>query len=118
MPSMKLLTVGLLLVARVGACRQSTEPAVAITVTLESSHVTATVGDTVTFTVRANGNNLIGMVVDYGDSVFEQYATGGAHTARVTFKHAYLTIGNYTVRAVITDAIMGEKEVTVAVRVM
>ena len=100
------------------SCRQTTEPAVEISVTLESSHVMATAGDTVTFTVRANGNNLVGVVIDFGDSVVEQYATGGANTARVTFKHAYVATGNYTVRAVITDAISGDKEVTVLVAVI
>ena len=98
-------------------CRQTTAPVVAISLTLESSHVTATTGDTVTFTVRANGNNLVGVVIDYGDSISEQYATGGALTARITFTHAVLAKGNYTVRAVVTDAIMGEKDVTVLVTV-
>jgi len=100
------------------SCRQTTAPAVGISVTLESSHVTATTGDTVTFIVRATGNNLIGVVIDYGDSISEQYATGGALTARVTFKHAFLAKGNYTVRAGVTDAITGEKEVTVLVTVI
>ena len=115
---MKLLPVAFLLVACVGACRQTTEPTVEISVTLESSHVTATTGDTVTFVVRANGNNLVGVVIDFGDSVSDQYATGGALTARVTFKHAYLATGNYSVRAVVTDAISGDKEVSVAVTVI
>jgi len=110
------LFLALALITQQG-CRQTTEPAVEISVTLESSHVTATTGDTVTFTVRADGNNLVGVVIDFGDSVVEQYATGGANTARVTFKHAYLASGNYTVRAVITDATSGDKEATVLVAV-
>lgn len=100
------------------SCRETTATAVEISVTLESSHVTATTGDTVTFIVRANGNNLVGVVIDFGDSVSDQYATGGALTARVTFKHAYLATGNYSVRAVVTDAISGDKEVSVAVAVI
>ena len=33
-------------------------------------------------------------------------------TARVTFKHAYNAAGTFTVRAVVTDAIYGDKEAT------
>lgn len=99
------------------SCRDLTNTAVGISVTLESSHVTATTGDTVTFVVRANGNNLVGVVIDFGDSVSDQYAMGGALTARVTFKHAFVATGNYLVRAVVTDAISGDKEVSVAVTV-
>lgn len=72
-------------------------------------------GDTVTFTLNAAGNNLVGVVIDYGDSGVEQYATGGAHSARVTFKHAFETVGPYTVRAVVTDAIAGEKEASLGI---
>ena len=94
------------------ACRQTTEPPGDVTVTLEASHVTAQRGDTVTFTVNAAGNNLFGVVVEFGDASVDQYATNGALTARVTFKHAYGAAGTFTVRAIVTDAIAGEREAT------
>jgi hypothetical protein len=53
--------------------------------------------------------------MDYGDSFLEQYSAGGAHSARVTFKHAFEAAGTYSVRAVVTDAIVGEKEATVGI---
>ena len=109
--AMKRLAIMLAIVGTV-ACRQTTEPPGEVTVTLEASHVTAQRGDTVTFTVNAAGNNLFGVVVEFGDASVDQYATNGALTARVTFKHAYDAAGTFTVRAIVTDAIAGEREAT------
>ena len=105
----------LILLLLTGSCRQTTEPPLSLVVSLESSRSTATRGDTVTFTVNAAGNNLVGVVIDFGDQTGDLYATGGASTARVTFKHVFQTTGNFTVSAVVTDAIVGEKESTTAV---
>lgn len=113
--AMRPFWIGVLLVAGSLGCRQTTALPVPLTVTLESSRSTAFRGDTVTFTLTSAGNNLVGAVIDYGDDVVEQYATGGAHSARVAFKHAFETAGTYTVRAVVTDAIVGEKEASVGV---
>jgi hypothetical protein len=107
------LIVGLVLIF--GSCRQETEPPGPVLVTLESSTTTAARGDTISFTVNATGNTLVGVVVDFGDQVTEQYATGGARTARVTFKHAFQTAGSFTVNAVVTDAVAGEKEASASV---
>ena len=98
-----------------GSCRQTTEPPVSLVATLESSRSTAARGDTITFTVNATGNNLIGVVIDFGDQTGDLFATSGALTARVTFKHVYQATGTFTVSAVVTDAIAGEKEATTAV---
>ena len=99
----------------IAGCRQTTEPPVALVATLESSRTTAVRGDTVTFIVSASGNNLVGVVIDFGDQSGDQFGTGGARTARVTFKHAFQTAGSFTVVAVVTDAIGGEKEATATV---
>ena len=98
-----------------GSCRQTTEPPVSLVVSLESSRSTATRGDTITFTVNATGNNLVGVVIDFGDQTGDLFATSGASTARVTFKHVFQATGSFTVSAVVTDAIVGEKESTTAV---
>jgi hypothetical protein len=98
-----------------GSCRQTTEPPGSLVATLESSRSTAARGDTITFTVNASGNTLIGVVIDFGDQTGDLYATSGALTARVTFKHVYQASGSFTVSAVVTDAIAGEKEATTAV---
>lgn len=98
-----------------GSCRQTTEPPVSLVVTLESSRSTAARGDTVTFTVNATGNTLIGVVMDFGDQTGDLYAMGGARTARVAFKHVFQATGTFTVSAVVTDAIAGEKASTAAI---
>jgi hypothetical protein len=107
---MRFVLVGIVVMAL--ACRQTVEPPTQISVSIQANTAVVTRGDTVTFTVNATGNNLFGVVIDYGDSVTDQYATGGALTARVTFKHAYSAAGSFTVRATVTDAIAGERDVT------
>lgn len=109
----RLLIAGLMLF--LGSCRQTTEPPVPVLVTLELSRTTAARGDTISFTIHATGNNLIGVVVDFGDQVTDQYAMGGARTARVTFKHAFQDAGSFTVNAVVTDAIAGDKDASAGV---
>lgn len=106
-----------LALALVAGCRQTTAPAVDLTVSLQSNRTTAARGDTVTFVVGATGNNLVGVVIDYGDTSGDQYATSGATTAQVTFKHVFSLAGEFTVRTTVTDAIVGEKDATVAVSV-
>jgi len=54
-------------------------------------------------------------VMDFGDQTGDLYAMSGARTARVTFRHVFQTRGNFTVSAVVTDAIAGDKESTAAV---
>ena len=112
---MRLAHLGIILMFCLGACRQTTEPPVDLVISLAANKTTAARGDTVTFVVNATGNNLFGVVIDYGDTGGDQYASSGALTARVTFKHAFLAAGNFTVRATVTDAIVGEKEATVSV---
>lgn len=82
---------------------------------LEANTTVVPRGDTVTFTVNAAGNNLFGVIIDFGDDAMDQYATGGALSAHVTFKHAYSAAGSFTVRATVTDAIAGQKEATVSI---
>ena len=112
---MRLAIIGVALGIAAIACRQTTEPPIALSVLLEANTATIPRGDTVTFEVTATGNNLVGVIIDYGDSSSDQYATGGALTARVTFKHAYSAGGTFTVRATVTDAVAGVKEASVAI---
>jgi hypothetical protein len=112
---MRLAIIGVALGIATIACRQTTEPPTALSVRLEANIATVPRGDTVTFEVNATGNNLVGVIVDYGDSSSDQYAMGGALTARVTFKHVYSAAGSFTVRASVTDAVAGVKEATLAI---
>lgn len=112
---MRLAPLGLTLLIATSACRQSTEPPVPLTVSIQANTTVVPRGDTVTFTVTAAGNNLFGAMIDYGDQTGDQYGTGGALSARITFKHAYDAAGTYTVTATVTDAVAGEREATIAV---
>ena len=112
---MRLALVALTCGIAISSCRQSTEPPVQVTVSLQANPTVVPRGDTVTFTVIAAGNNLFGAVIDYGDETGDQYGTGGALSARITFKHAYSSAGTYTVTATVTDAIAGEREATIAI---
>ena len=109
---MRLILLGLSIAMMSVACRQPTSTAIQISVVLEASPTVVQRGDTVTFVVNITANNLFGVVIDYGDSNLDQYSTGGASTARVTFKHAYATSGSYTARATVSDALVGDREVT------
>lgn len=84
---------------------------------METSAAVIATGDTLAVVVNAAGNNLIGVIVEYGDQQADQYATSGANIARVTFKHVFQAAGAYTIRAIVTDALAGEKEATVTVQV-
>jgi PKD repeat protein len=88
-----------------------------LSIAIEASQTTAAPGDAINFLVNAQGGDLLGIDTDYGDGTAEQYATGGARTARVTFRHAYTTAGTYQVRATVTDARAGNKEATLAVTI-
>ena len=113
--AMRLALVGISVAILAIGCRQSTAPVVDVTMSLQANTTVVQRGDTVTFTVNATGNNLFGVVMEYGDDGTDQFATGGALNARVTFKHAYSAAGTFTARAIVTDAIIGEKEATVAI---
>ena len=99
------------------ACAPATLEPKPLDVGIEASRTTAATGDTLTFVVAAQVGALIGVEIDYGDNVLDQFGTSGARTARVTFKHAYSQPGTYTVKAVVTDATAGQKQTTIEVRV-
>ncbi len=96
-------------------CRTSTEPIREFTVSLTANTLLADPGDTLTLTVDAAGSSLVGVVMDFGDGTVEQYATGGATSAHVNFRHAWSAGGTFPVRAEVTDAYSGEKTATLDV---
>lgn len=111
------MLMGALVLVGISACGPSSAEPLALDVRLEAARTTVAPGDTIAFVVTAQGGNLFGVELDYGDSTTVQYATGGARTARVTFRHAYLTRGTYTARAVATDALAGQKDASLEIRV-
>jgi len=112
---MKRLLCAIAMATAVVACRQSVEPPVDVSISMSASSLTAHRGDTVSFVINAAGNNLFGVAIEYGDSNTDLYSTGGALSAHVTFKHIYETTGTFTVRAVVTDALAGEKEASTSI---
>ena len=100
-----------------GACSAETLAPLPLSVSIEASRRTASAGESITFEVTAQGGQLIGITTAYGDGTEDQYGTGGARTARVTFRHSFSTPGTYQVRATVTDALAGLKEASVEVRV-
>ena len=106
-----------LLLTGLMACEGSVLEPLPLEVTMEANRATAAPGDTVVFVVNARGGNLLGIEINYGDDVTEPFATAGARTARVTFRHAYSARAIYLVRATVFDAAAGQKEATVEVRV-
>ncbi|MGH7695012.1 MAG: PKD domain-containing protein [Gemmatimonadaceae bacterium] len=107
----------LAIVIGLAGCTPSTLEPKPLDIGLEANRTTTVPGDTLTFVVSAQGGTLVGIEIDYGDNVLDQFATAGAHTARVTFRHAYLQPGSYTVKAVVTDAAAGQKQATIEIRV-
>jgi PKD repeat protein len=78
-----------------------------LNVTIEASRTTAAPGNVIEFIVTAQGGTLVGVTIDYDDDSSDQFGTGGARTARVTFSHAFSTAGVYQVRATVVDAVAG-----------
>ena len=109
--------LGALLVTGLVGCSHSTLDTSSVEVSMTASPTTAAPGDTITFVVSAQGGNLIGVTIDYADSSSDQYGTSGARSARVTFKHAYLTRGTFTVQATASDAVAGQKDASVVIHV-
>lgn len=100
-----------------GACSAETLAPLPLGIGIEASRITAAPGESISFAVTAQGGQLIGIATAYGDGTEDQFGTGGARTARVTFRHAFSAPGTYQVRATVTDALAGEKQASVEVRV-
>ncbi|SRR6266567_1539759 len=115
--TMRRLLLGYALLAGVVACGEATLDPLPFDLGIQASPVAGAPGDTITFVVTAQGGDLSGVAMDYGDSSGDQYATGGARNARVTFRHAYAARGTFTARATVTDAAAGQKIANIEIRV-
>jgi hypothetical protein len=91
-------------------CSQSTLEPLPLQISLTPAHVTAAPGDSITLIATMQGGSLLGMIVDYGDKATDQFPAGGARTARIVFRHAYLASGTFVIRASVTDASAGQAE--------
>jgi hypothetical protein len=109
----------LLLVPLAGpvACGDASLDPLPLEITIAANRATAAPGETVEFEVTAQGGTLIGVTIDYGDDTSDQFGTGGARTARVTFSHAFAAAGVYQVRASVVDAVAGGRDAVVQITV-
>lgn len=100
------------------ACVSTQFEALPLTVSVEASRTTVVPRDSIHFVIKAGGGSLLALQADYGDGTsVESYGTSGARTASVTFSHAYLTAGTYSMTATATDASAGQKTATIQIRV-
>ncbi len=114
---MSLSRLTLLVLLGTAACSTAPEGIAPLNVSLTSGSATAVVGESVSMVASASGTNLVGLVMDYGDGGTDSYATAGANTARVTFRHAYTTRGTYTARVTVTDGAANQSEATLEIRI-
>jgi plastocyanin len=111
-----ILATGLATAAGGEACQSAVET-LPLDVHVDLSRTSASPGDTVSAVTTAQGATLLGITIDFGDGAGDSYGTSGARTAKVTFKHAYKAPGTYTVSAVATDGVAGQKTTSVQLRI-
>ena len=104
-------------VAALTACLDNRLEPLPLQIGIQASRLTAAPGDTINFLVSAQGGSLIGVEMDYADGSTDSFATSGARTATITFRHAYLTTGTFQVDAKVTDGDAGSKNATIQVTV-
>ena len=104
-------------IAAVGlvACFETVEP-LPLDIVIEPPTNITTV-DSVNFVVSAQGSSVVGVEATFGDGEMSFFNTGGARTAKLTFRHRYTQSGTYDVTATATDAVLGTKSVSVQVNV-
>lgn len=101
--------------ALVGCLGNAVEP-LALQITV-SAPATAAVGDTVRFATEMQGNDLVGVVAEYGDDSTDALALGFSRTARTTFSHVYATAGTFTTTVTVFQADSAHKVATATVEV-
>jgi hypothetical protein len=114
---MRWILVAALACAACAACAQEPLEPLPLEITLQLQPATAAVGDSIRVEVNAQGGNLFGVNVDYGDGASQPLAASGARTARAIYRHAYARSGVYVVTATVTDALQGEKSATASVQI-
>ena len=107
--------LGLLLVVGSAACRAYELAPLPLDITVTTNKPSAAIGDSVSFVVVTHGGSLTGVEGDYGDGSGALFATSGARTATITFKHAYATRGSFSAGFTVTDATAGQKTAKVDV---
>jgi hypothetical protein len=110
----RLIAFALLAVAACGDYKLEPLP---LQIGLEASRLTSAPGDTINFLAIAQGGSLLNVTIDFGDGTNDLFSTGGARTARITFKHAFDSTGTFQVEATVIDAAAGAKTATIQVAI-
>jgi hypothetical protein len=113
MRGIRLLLLGVL----VGACKPYLAEPLALNVTIQADRSVAAPGDSIQFDIRAQGGNLLGIAVGWGDGETLQIQTLGAQTSRSFRRHAFREPGVYDVTAVVTDDAAGSKSAGLRIRI-
>jgi PKD repeat protein len=111
--AMRRLIASVFVIAALAACIESTEP-LPLGISIQKP-ATVTTADSASFVVTAQGNSLLGVETSFGDGRVVSFATSGARTATVTFRHRYTLSGTYDVTATVSDAVLGQKTAAVQV---
>jgi hypothetical protein len=110
--------VSLLALLRLAAaCADTTAPPT-FAISAIVDRASALVGDSVTFTIHAQGNLLVTLGVNFGDGS-EAYSRdlGGATLVTANLRHAFPSVGQYTVSATVFAANGDSRQATVGVQV-
>ena len=101
-----------------GACSEVTfEGGGPVKITLISDRTTAKTGQNIAFDFDATGSILDGVIIVYGDGLADTIYTSGAMSAHGQFLHAYQATGTFAAVGTAYDAIRGQAEDTVVVRI-
>jgi hypothetical protein len=107
----------LLMSAWLAACEPFELEPLPLEITLVADRTTAARGDSILFTITAQGGTLLGIGIDWGDGQSLAIPTSGARTATTHQGHAYSESGTYNVLAEVTDAEAGSKNASLSVRI-
>jgi hypothetical protein len=86
-------------------------------ITIAADKLTTAPADSITFEIRAQGGNLLGISVEWGDGTSYVLPTGGARTAQSRVRHAYEDSGVYQVSAAADDATGSRKSVALNITI-
>jgi len=110
------LTLSALLLG-VAACNTGVSSPPPLSLTLEVDRTSAVVGGQFEFTFGAEGQNLVGLVIDFGDGVSDSIPLFGAQSAAGLRDHSYETPGTFVVLAELTAPPQGSRTASVSVTV-
>ncbi|MGH7466632.1 MAG: PKD domain-containing protein [Longimicrobiales bacterium] len=106
-----------LFLALVAACDPYQLQPLPLEITVTPERTTAAPGDSIMFTIDAQGGVLLGIDLIWGDGQTRTIQTSGARTANVRQRHAYAQPGVYEMSAAVSDAEAGSKTAAVSIRI-